>query len=104
MDIGTFEALGLYGDNPAASAPQYDAAFLTSMWGGMDLTHVGYIAALPGTVADASGLTGVAATAGPGSDYYFYFSIAKDPAVNSHPGLDMQGDYVAAALWIINFQ
>ena len=103
IDYATFESLGLYADNPAPASPQYDASALSAAWGGMDVTHFAYVNAQPGSFAEDSGLSTVAASAGPGSDYHFYFTVAKNPAVNSHSGADMVGEYVAGAQWIITF-
>jgi hypothetical protein len=69
----------------------------------MDVTHFAYVNAAVGSFAESSGLSTVASSAGAGSDYHFYFTIAKNPAVNNHSGTDMVGAYVAGAQWIITF-
>jgi hypothetical protein len=110
IDYSTFDDLNLFADLPSVDPltgntvpPQNDAAALSAPWQGMDVTHFAYVNGQPGTFAEDSGLSGVAGTAGPGSDYRFYFTIAKNPAVNSHSGTDMVGEYVGGAAWIITF-
>ncbi len=100
IDYASFVDLGFTAD----SAGQNDAAALSSGWTGFNVTHFGYVNAGPGSFAEASGLAAVAATAGAGSPYHFYWTIAKDPNLNGHSGTDMVGDYVGAAAWIITFQ
>ncbi len=72
---------------------------------GADFTHVGLVngAEGSGTFASESGIEGVANSAGPGSDYYFYFVIVKDPAANTHEGMDMLGPYIGFARFVITF-
>lgn len=109
IDYSTFASLGLFADLPSVdqfgvtTPPQNDASALAAPWQGMDVTHFGYVNAQPGTFSETSGLSTVAGTAGAGSNYRFYFTIAKNPAVNSHNGTDMVGEYVGGAAWIINF-
>jgi hypothetical protein len=100
IDYNTFSSLGLTAD----SAGTTDALTLATPWQGMDVTHFAYVNAQPGSFAEQSGLSTVAAAAGAGSDYHFYFTVAKNPTVNSHNGTDMVGEYVGGAQWIITFQ
>jgi len=111
IDYATFVNLGLYGDVPSVDQfgntvpAQNDAATLSAPWvnNGFNVTHFGYVNAIPGSFASVSNLASVSAPPGPGSDYRFYFTVAKNPNVNGHSGTDMVGPYLGSAAWIINF-
>ena len=107
MDENTQQVLGYNGsssgDQDLTAAGNADWAMTTY---GADFTHVGLVNGDPAsnTLAAGSGIETVSAPAGAGSDYYFYFVIAKDPAANPYEGSDMQGDYLGIARFVIGFQ
>gem|GEM_PF-1510599 len=67
-------------------------------------THTGFTNNVEGTLGNGSGLEGVANNAGGNSTWFAYWQLFKNPEINPHEGIDMNGDYGGSAFFLINFQ
>ncbi len=68
---------------------------------GLDYTHAGFVAAIPGTMGESAGLDAVASPAAAGSDYFAFWTLFVDPVANPNGGPALDGEYGGQALWII---
>ena len=68
---------------------------------GLAYTHSGLTQAYSGSLAEASGISAVAAENG--TDWYFYFYWFVNPSTNPNEGPEMDGEYGGQAHWIITF-
>ncbi len=74
----------------------------------LDYEASGVIQSLPGTLSEAVSMSDFATPAGSGSNWYGFWSIARDPAVNpfestSGNGYILDGEYSLGAIWTITF-
>ena len=75
---------------------------------GLDYSATGLVQDNAGTLANESGLTGVAVPSGAGSNWYGYWRIFRNPKENPHEstdanGYELSGDYGMGSMWIITF-
>ena len=73
---------------------------------GLDYTASGLDQAIPGSFAETGGLSGASNPAGPGSDWYGFWYIFRNPNDNGHEstgsnGFALVGEYGMAGIWII---
>jgi hypothetical protein len=69
---------------------------------GVTFTHYAAVEAATGSLSEASQLYVVAEAIG-STDWYPYFWLGVDPSVNSNTGMEMDGDYLGQAMWILTF-
>jgi len=106
MDDSIHSALGIdWSQNGGQSAADLEEGFAKN---GLDYVGSGLVQDNAGTLANASGLTGVAVAAGAGSNWYGYWRIIRNPADNPHEstsdnGYTLSGDYGLGAMWVITF-
>jgi len=70
---------------------------------GFAFVQAGLVEVEGSTLGEATGLASVAESESPGSPWYGYWKIFKNPALNSHEGIDLIGDYRAQAFWEVIF-
>ncbi len=101
IDVTALGTLGL----DLAAAGGYTADDMIATWTEYDLefTHAGYVESNEGTLSADSGLDTVAGNAGGNSNWYGYWQLFKNPADNTHTGVDLDGAYGGQAVWVIQF-
>ena len=101
MDVGTMDDVGYDASTGGGQTPGEIQDGLSEF--GLSFTHAGLIEAVEGSLGDASGISGVAENAEPGSDWYFYWYLFVNEETNPNTGLVLDGDYGGQAFWVITF-